>query len=182
MLVPRENLGVVILTNAEQGGAFDSILYHVLDHYFQLPPTDWIAAFKAAKDLQEKSAVAVEEQQNTARNAGSNPALPLEKYAGIYEDAWYGTATIRMENGHLVLSFDHTPEMVGELEHWQYDTFQAHWRVRTIEDAFVTFSLKPDGAIDRFTMAPVSPLADFSFDYQDLDFHPVRKAEAATVK
>jgi hypothetical protein len=46
----------------------------------------------------------------------------------------------------------------------------------------VTFSLKPDGAIDRFTMAPVSPLADFSFDYQDLDFHPVRKAEAATVK
>jgi hypothetical protein len=182
MLVPRENLGVVILTNAEQGGAFDSILYHVLDHYFQLPPTDWIAAFKAAKDLQEKSAAAVEEQQNTARNAGSHPALPLEKYAGIYEDAWYGTATIRMENGRLVLSFDHTPEMVGELEHWQYDTFQAHWRVRTIEDAFVTFSLKPDGAIDRFTMAPVSPLADFSFDYQDLEFHPVRKAEAPTVK
>jgi CubicO group peptidase (beta-lactamase class C family) len=182
MLVPRENLGVVILTNAEQGGAFDSILYHVLDHYFQLPPTDWIAAFKAAKDLQEKSAAAVEEQQNTARNAGSHPALPLEKYAGIYEDAWYGTATIRMENGHLVLSFDHTPEMVGELEHWQYDTFQAHWRVRTIEDAFVTFSLKPDGAIDRFTMAPVSPLADFSFDYQDLEFHPVRKAEAPTIK
>jgi hypothetical protein len=26
-------------------------------------------------------------------------------------------------------------------------------------------------------MVPVSPLADFSFDYQDLEFHPVRKAE-----
>ena len=39
MLVPEENLGVVMLTNAEEGGAFDSILYHVLDHYLQ-PATD----------------------------------------------------------------------------------------------------------------------------------------------
>jgi CubicO group peptidase (beta-lactamase class C family) len=31
MLVPEENLGVVILTNAEEDGAFDAILYHVLD-------------------------------------------------------------------------------------------------------------------------------------------------------
>src|SRR5208337_1995204 len=69
MLVPQENLGVVILTNAEERGAYDSILYHVLDHYFQLPPTDWIAAFKAAKDLQEKNAAVVEARQNKARNA-----------------------------------------------------------------------------------------------------------------
>ncbi len=182
MLVPRENLGVVILTNAMEGGAFESILYHVLDQYLQLPPTDWIAAYKAATDMRDKNAKAVEEQQNTAHNAASHSSLAVEKYAGTYEDAWYGTVTMRMENGHLVLSFDHTPEMVGDLEHWQYDTFQAHWRVRTIEDAFVTFSLKPDGAIDRFTMAPVSPLADFSFDYQDLEFHPVHKAAVPATK
>jgi len=147
-----------------------------------LPPTDWVAAFKAAKELQEKNASKVEERQNTARNTGSHPSLPLEKYAGTYEDAWYGTATIRMENGHLVLSFDHTPMMVGELEHWQYDSFLSHWRDHTIADAFVTFSLKSDGSIERFTTVPVSPLADFSFDYQDLEFHPVRKPEAPTVK
>jgi CubicO group peptidase (beta-lactamase class C family) len=182
MLVPRENLGVVILTNADEDGAFESILYHVLDYYFQLPPTDWIVAYNAAKDLQEKSAAAVEERQNTTRDATSHPSLPLEKYTGIYEDAWYGPATIRMANGHLILTFDHTPEMVGELEHWQYDTFQTHWRDRTIADAFVTFCLKPDGTIDRFTMAPVSPLADFSFDYQDLEFHPARKPETPPTK
>ena len=175
MLVPEENLGVVILTNAEEGGAFDSILYHVLDHYLQLPPTDWIAAFKAARDLRQKEAVEVEQKQGNDRNTSSQLSLPLERYAGTYEDAWYGTATIRMEDGHLVLSFDHTPSMVGELEHWQYDTFRTHWRDRIIADAFVTFSLKPNGSIDRFTMLPVSPLADFSFDYQDLEFHPAAK-------
>jgi hypothetical protein len=175
MLVPEEKLGVVILTNAEETGAFESILFDVLDHYFQVPPTDWVAAFKTMSDLRKKGGADAERQQNKDRNTGSHPLLPLETYAGSYEDAWYGTATIRMENGHLVLSFDHTPAMVGELEPWQYDTFRTHWRDRIIADAFVTFSLRPDGSIERVKMQPVSPLADFSFDYQDLEFHPVEK-------
>jgi CubicO group peptidase (beta-lactamase class C family) len=175
MLVPEENLGVVILTNAEEGGAFDSILYHLIDAYLGLPPTDWIAAFKAAKEHEEQAAAEVEKRQNNFRAADSKPSLPLEKYAGVYADAWYGTATIRAGDGKLVLSFEHTPTMVGQLQHWQYDTFKTHWRDRTIADAFVSFSLRPDGAIEHFKMAPVSPLADFSFDYQDVLFEPVPK-------
>ena len=172
MLAPEENLGVVVLTNAEEGGAFDSILYHVLDYYFHLPATDWIAGFKAVKDQEEKEAAETMKKAEGARDANSKPSLPLEKYAGVYNDPWYGPITIRMENAGLVMSFDHTPGMIGDLQHWQYDTFKAHWRVRTIEDAFVTFSLNPDGSIDSARMAAVSPLADFSFDYQDLLLKP----------
>jgi CubicO group peptidase (beta-lactamase class C family) len=175
MLVPEENLGVVILTNAEEGGAFDSILYHVLDHYFGLPTTDWIAAFKSVKDTDEKDAADAMKKAEGTRAADSKSSLPLEKYAGTYDDAWYGPITIHGENGGLVITFDHTPSMIGDLQHWQYDTFKAHWRDRTIEDAFVTFSLKPDGSIESARMAAVSPLADFSFDYQDLLLKPVDK-------
>jgi len=172
MLVPEENLGVVILTNAEETEAFDAILFHVLDHYMQLPSTDWIGAFKALKDQEEKEAAETMKKAEGARAANSKPSLPLEKYAGTYNDDWYGPISIRFENGGLVISFDHTPGMVGDLQPWQYDTFKAHWRVRTIEDAFVTFSLKPDGSIDSARMVAVSPLADFSFDYQDLLLKP----------
>jgi hypothetical protein len=175
MLVPEENLGVVILTNAEEGGAFDSILYHVLDYYFNLPPTDWIAGYKSVRDTQEKDAAEAMENAEASRVANSRPSLPLEKYAGAYEDTWYGLITIRMENGGLVITFDHTPGMIGDLQHWQFDTFKAHWRDRTIEDAFVSFSLKPDGSIESAQMAAVSPLADFSFDYQDLLLKPEKK-------
>jgi CubicO group peptidase (beta-lactamase class C family) len=177
-LVPDENLGLVVLTNADQGGAFDSISLHLLDHYLSLPNTDWVAAFKALKEFQEKQAANVEKQQGASRAADSKPPLPLEKYVGVYQDAWYGTATIRMENSRLVLAFDRTPGMVGELEHWQYDTFKTHWHDRTTPDAFVTFALKPDGSIEHFKMAAVSPLADFSYDYQDLLFEPAPKAPA----
>jgi CubicO group peptidase (beta-lactamase class C family) len=177
MLVPEENLGVVVLTNAEEGGAFDSILYHVLDHYFHLPPTDWIAAYKTLKDTEEKDAAETMKKAEGSRDANSKPSLPLEKYAGVYNDAWYGPITIHVENGGLVITFDHTPTMIGDLQHWQHDTFKAHWRVRTIEDAFVTFSLNPDGSIDNARMAAVSPLADFSFDYQDLLLKPAVHVE-----
>jgi len=179
MLVPEENLGVVVLTNAEEDGAFDSILYHILDYYFSLSPTDWVAAFKSVKDTDEKDAAEAMKKAAGVRNANSKPSLPLEKYAGMYNDAWYGPITIRMENGGLTISFDHTPGMIGDLQPWQYDTFKAHWRQRTIEDAFVTFALKPDGSIDSARMAAVSPLADFSFDYQDLVLKPAENRNAA---
>ena len=172
MLVPDENLGVVVLTNAEEDGAFDSIIYHVLDYYLHLPSPDWIANYKTLKDMEEKDAAEVMKKAEGGRVADSKPSLPPGKYAGVYDDAWYGPITIRMDNGGLVISFDHTPGMVGDLQHWQYDTFKAHWRVRTIEDAFVTFSINPDGTIESAKMAAVSPLADFSFDYQDLLLKP----------
>ena len=178
MLVPEENLGVVILTNAEEGGAFDSILFHVLDHYLALQPADWIEAFKATDDADRKEAEEVIKKQNASRASDSKPSLPLEKYAGVYTDPWYGPVTIRIENGKLIFTMDHTPSAVADLQHWQYDTFKAHWRERTIEDAFVTFALNPDGSLHHFTMVAVSPLADFSFDYQDLYFTPQKPAGA----
>jgi len=177
MLVPEENLGVVILTNAEEGGAFDSILFHLLDSYFGVSSTDWIAAFRAAKDEREKAATQVMIDRSNAEPAVAKPSFPLNEYAGVYNDAWYGPATIRLENAGLVFTLDHTPKAIADLQIWEYDTFKAHWRDHTIEDAFVTFALKPDGAIDHFTMVAVSPLADFSFDYQDLYFTAVRTAE-----
>jgi hypothetical protein len=39
----------------------------------------------------------------------------------------------------------------------------------------VTFALNPDATIDNARMAAVSPLADFSFDYQDLLLKPAEK-------
>ncbi len=178
LLVPEENLGIVVLTNAEEGGAHESIVFHVVDHYLGLANTDWIAAFKAADEKQRREAAETMKKQATSRAAESKPSLAIEKYAGQYTDAWYGRASIAMENGKLVFRLERTPRAVGDMEHWQYDTFKVHWRDRTIEDAFVTFTLKPDGGIDHFTMAAVSPLADFSFDYQDLYFTPEKAGGA----
>lgn len=73
------------------------------------------------------------------------------------------------------MKFTKTPLLVGDLEHWQYDTFVVRWRDRGLRaDAFITFALKPDGSIERAKMAAVSPATDFSFDFQDLLLTPVK--------
>lgn len=172
-LVPDLNLGVVILTNQQSGGAFQSLTYRILDHYMNAPVTDWVAAFKKSEDMALARAAEVEKRLASNRAVDSKPSLPLAKYAGRYTDAWYGDITIAMESNKLVMSFSHTPLLVGDLEHWQHDTFVARWRDRSLEaDAFVTFALKPDGGIDQMKMVAVSPGTDFSFDFHDLIFTP----------
>ncbi|HKQ74606.1 MAG TPA: serine hydrolase [Blastocatellia bacterium] len=173
-LIPDLKLGIVILTNQEAGGAMEAISYHIIDHYLKAPATEWISAFRSFAEQQLAQAKAVEKMQSAARKADSKPSLPLEKYAGRYNDAWYGEVKIALEEGKLVLRFSRTPGLVGDLEHWQYDSFVARWRDRSLNaDAFVSFALKPNGAIDQMKMVPVSPLTDFSFDFQDLLFTPV---------
>jgi CubicO group peptidase (beta-lactamase class C family) len=176
MLVPEENLGVVILTNAGEVYAYESILYHILDAYLGGRTEDYVASFKALEDKQHKDADDTMQKASQTRAADSKPSLPLEKYAGDYSDPWYGDVHIRAEGGGLTMRLPLTVDKItADLQHWQYDTFKAHWR-GPMEDAFVTFALKPDGSIDHFTMAAVSPLADFSSDYQDLYFTPAAAA------
>ena len=104
----------------------------------------------------------------------SKPSLPLESYAGRYRDPWYGDVVIESRGGGLVVRFTHSPALTGTLEHFQYDTFIAHWNDRSLlADAYVTFSLQPDGSIAGARMKAVSPLTDFSFDFHHLRLSPV---------
>jgi hypothetical protein len=179
MLVPEEQLGVVVLTNQESDEARDALAYRLLDLGLQAPPTDWLAAFKRSADVDAAKEKAAEQAQQEARAGDSKPSLPLPRYAGRYRDAWYGDVALDESEGKLVLRFSHTPSLVADLVHWQYDTFVARWRDRTVPDAFVSFALRPDASIEQIRMRAVSPDADFSYDYQDLLLIPLASPTVA---
>jgi hypothetical protein len=45
------------------------------------------------------------------------------------------------------------------------------WNDRTLDaDAYVNFSVDKDGKATGFALEAYSPLTDFSFDFQDLEF------------
>src|SRR2546425_8687981 len=168
-LVPDQRLGIAVFTNQESGEAFEAITWRVLDHYLGAPTTDWIPVYARLKARGDSTIAAQERAAAAQRDSASHPSLPLEKYTGTYRDAWYGDVTMALEGGKLVLRFTHTPDLTGDLEHYQYDTFIVRWRDRELRaDAYVTFALKPEGGIDQVKMAAVSPATDFSFDFQDL--------------
>jgi hypothetical protein len=173
-LMPEREVGFSVAINCEDGEAALGIAYELLDHSLDRPRFDWAAAWQQAVRERDEKAVALLKEKTSAP-AKVGPSLPLERYAGVFADAWYGEVAIAHRDGRLTIDFKQTPGMTGELTHWQYDTFRAQWRDPLIEPAYVTFALGADGAVDRIGLRAVSPLADFSFDYQDLDFRPAAR-------
>ena len=178
-MLPDRKIGVAILTNMESGAAFNALAWTILDYYLDAPPHDWIAAYATLEQRADAATRAAGSATGAERHATARPSLPLERYAGTYHDAWYGDVDLRLEQGHLVIQFGKTPSLLGDLEHWQYDTFVVRWRDRELRaDAFITFALDPDGSIREARMEAVSPATDFSFDFQDLLLKPVEAAAA----
>jgi CubicO group peptidase (beta-lactamase class C family) len=174
-MIPELRLGVAVLTNQESGAAFESIVYHVLDYYLNVKPPDYPTWFKTLNDQNRAKLREAERKASTGRDSLSGPSLLVPKYAGTYRDPWYGDVVIAQEGRGLTVRFNHTPSLVGDLVHWQHDTFLARWRDRELRaDAYATFSLKPDGAVEQLKMVPASDAVDFSFDFQDLTLRPIR--------
>jgi len=171
--IPDINFGVSVLTNQESGVAFESVVYRITDHFLKESPYDWTTQFKTLSDRQHAAQAAAEKKATSSRASNSQPSLALAKYAGTYEDAWYGDIVIEQQKDRLTMKFSKTPALTGDLEHFQYDTFIVRWRDRELRaDAYVTFALNPDGTIDQVKMRAVSGETDFSFDFQDLLLKP----------
>jgi CubicO group peptidase (beta-lactamase class C family) len=176
VLIPDKHVGFSIEVNSEDGQIILGLMYELLDHYLGQRPNDWPAKFIALK--QERLAKALQAYQSAAaKPAGIGPSLPLSRYAGTYADPWYGNIEISQAGGKLTIDFKSTPRMGGALEHWQYDSFVTRFDDKSIEPAYVTFSLDAGGNVDFVTMKAVSPLADFSYDYQDLLFKPIERSK-----
>lgn len=176
VLIPERNVGFSILINSEDGEAIRGLMYQLLDHYLEKPTQDWVGAWRALKtERMARAAAAL--KATVAKPAGVGPSLPLARYAGDYTDPWYGPIEIRAEGGKLHIDFRQSPGMKGTLEHWQYDSFRTRWADKSFEPAYVTFALDANGKVERVTMAPVSPVADFSWDYRDLLFTPAKTAQ-----
>lgn len=177
VMVPERNFGFVVFSNtpAANAGVVPAVMYRLLDEHLGVTPENWIDTFKA---VQQKALEGDRQALATsagAREVDGRASLPLERYAGTYRDEWLGEAEVKMEGGRLVFSVSWSPHLTGDIEHWQHDTFVVRFRDKTVPDAYLYFSLRPDSTIDRARMAAVSALADFSFDFQDLELRPVKR-------
>ena len=175
LMVPDLRLGIVVLTNQEEEGAHSAIAWSIVDHYLSAAPTDWVKVF--ADQAKKEAAEAAAEAAKTADAQRCVSSLPAAgEICGAVPGRVVWRHRCRGTRRKLTMTFTHSKQLAGELEHWQYDTFVAHWHDRSLgADAYVTFSLQPDGAIDEVRLRPVSPATDFSFDFQDLLLKPVPK-------
>ena len=178
-ILPELKLGIIVLTNQQSGAAFTAITNSIKDGYFGIKGKDRITQYNTARLEDEKEAKAtidkiwtdVASQQKA--NAGK---AALEGVAGVYRDKWFGDVTIAEKNGGLYYTSKNAPKLQGKMYFYKGNTYIVKWNERSLEaDAFVTFTLNHDAKPIGYKMEAISPLTDFSFDFQDLDFERVKE-------
>ena len=174
VLVPEKNLGIALQINSEDVDVERGLGYEILDRYLGFEDRDWVKAFSTWYQDRLSGGLEALKGIGAAVRTESKPSLPLSGYAGNYKDAWYGPISVSVDGGKLRTNFKQSPNMAGTLSHWQYDTFRVDWDDSSLEPAYMSFALDADGHVAHITMKAVSPLADFSYDYQDLDFQPAK--------
>jgi len=166
-------LGIIVLTNQEEGLAFNAITNQIKDGYLGVAGTDRVREYSAVRRRQleqEKKVVdSILKDMGTTR-----AAVEMTNYVGTYRDAWFGDVVISVKNGKPWFDSKRSPKLTGELVPYRGNAFIAKWRDRSMNaDAFVLFDLDEKGLGAAITMKPVSPLTDFSYDFQDLDLKRV---------
>ncbi len=119
-LLPRDNIGIVVLTNQNGAAITEIIARHAMDRLFGGVRRDWNAEALARSKTAQQSALLGEQRKEEARVPNAPPSHPLAAYAGAYADSGYGPMTFTLERDTLVGTYN---GIRAKLQPWHYETF-----------------------------------------------------------
>lgn len=177
VMIPDQKLGIVILTNTENGGAgvFSTVSQTIIDSYLGLKPMDWVARYSKFFQARTGEADSVVQQvwATVAQNKASAP--DPKAFVGVYEDKWFGKVEVFMKDKQLWFKSYRSPKLNGAMQFYKANTFAIKWEYQDMDcDAFASFLLDEEGNAQSIKMKGISPAIDFSFDFQDLDLRRVK--------
>jgi len=176
-LLPELKLAIIVLTNQTSGAAFSAVTNQIKDSYLGITGRDWVKMFadqvKASEQGADKVTAEVWKQVEAHKHNGSK--TDITPFVGTYHDIWLGDAVISNKDGQLWFNVKRSPKLTGVMLPYKGNTFVIKWTYRSFEaDAFAMFSFDENGNPTGLKLKPVSPLTDFSFDFQDLDYKKVK--------
>lgn len=172
-LIPELNLGIIVLTNQEQGAAFTVISNTIKDAYLGMPVTDRLQEMRERVSKRKAEAEKVEQEvwHKIQAQLKQSRQPDVSPYLGKYRDNWFGEVSVSQQNGKLRFSAKRSPTLTGEMFFYKGNTFVIKWDDRSLHaDAYANFSLNHEGKASGLSMKAISPATDFSFDFHDLDF------------
>ncbi|MCP2029350.1 CubicO group peptidase (beta-lactamase class C family) [Flavobacterium sp. HSC-32F16] len=176
-MYPDLNLGIVILTNTENGGAglFSAVSNTISDSYLGLDDFGWtdklVEWMKEDRNTGDDVTKKVWEKVKLAKNV----KIKKEDFIGVYADKWFGEIEVFEKNKQLWFKSYRSPKLNGPMAFYNANTFAVKWEYQGMNcDAFAMFSLDENGKAQSIKMKGISPNIDFSFDFHDLDLTRVR--------
>jgi len=146
-LLPEQNFGVIMLGNIDHAEFRHALMLKAFDLQLGDPSHDWNADLRALYDSLDARGDSVEAARDAKRVMGTNPRLPLEKYAGTYRHPVWGDLIVRSTSDGLVANIGDNPELAGPLVHWNYETFRTSWGDGHSSPGWLSFVIAPNGGV-----------------------------------
>jgi CubicO group peptidase (beta-lactamase class C family)/D-alanyl-D-alanine dipeptidase len=176
ILLPDQRTGIVILINGE-GEAARTALGEVLTKQITLPGQKHSVAHYAALLDEERAGERAAKPKPDTRHRAPAPVGALATWAGRYRDPWFGDVTLCAQGDRVRFSAERSPMLTGTVmqvdKRWLVD-----WDDDSV-DAEPWLHFDAGSGTHRLTLSHVDPDADFSYDYQDLEFTRVAACDAA---
>lgn len=122
VLVPKENIGVVVLTNRSYARLRDGLPWEIVDRLLGLPSAGLVARYAEIDQRVRAGEEAAKSAGASDRRPNTRPSHELSEYAGRYDDPGYGPVDVRLAGEALSITYN---GFTAPLEHWHYDVFQA---------------------------------------------------------
>ena len=177
-MIPDINLGIVILTNTENGGSgvFAAVSQTIIDSYLGLQDFGWVEKYYAYFNSQKNTGDEVVKKVWETVKTANKSTIKNEDFIGVYEDQWFGKIEIFQKDKQLWFKSYRSPKLTGQMQFYKANAFAIQWEYPDMNcNAFVMFSLDEEGKAQSIKMKGISPSIDFSFDFQDLDLKRVDK-------
>jgi CubicO group peptidase (beta-lactamase class C family) len=150
LLIPEEKIGIAVMTNKLPNAAYIIVPHYLTEVLLGLPPKDWIQIYTELEQQENQRATQVQKQRDDARVKDTHPSLALEKYAGAYDSAILGGATIGLEGSGLHIQLQADESISGTLEHWHYDTFLCKWSDPVLGESLIPLITDGQGQVAEF--------------------------------
>ncbi len=151
-LFPREQIGVVVLSNLSHVNIPEILTYNVFERLLALDQTPWSERFMKEHLGLKEAGKKGKEQSETKRVAETSPSHALEAYTGDFGHPGYGVFTVTLHEGRLQGLFNGIPLPI---RHYHYDIFDLIWE-QSDEEMKISFLTNVKGDIDTL-VAPFEP-------------------------
>jgi microsomal dipeptidase-like Zn-dependent dipeptidase/CubicO group peptidase (beta-lactamase class C family) len=167
-LLPNQQSGFVIMMNGGSEDARDALAEALLKR-FTAPGEERTVAYYADRMKADAATPMASHVPDTSARQAATPD-EAKPYLGIWRDPWFGEVSVCPAKDGVSLVSARSPMMAGVLQRVGKRTF-VQWNNPAVDtEAWVDLVPPDKGSASHLHLTKVDPDADFSNDFEDLDF------------
>jgi CubicO group peptidase (beta-lactamase class C family) len=135
---PQRKLGLAVMVNVHQTLSHAALFYAISDILIDKQGRDWSSEFQMVAQGYMAQVKGREEDMRLKRDPNLPPSNKLDSCTGTFSNDLFGEMTVIIKDDSLNLKYGVN---TAALEHWQGDTFLAHWNLKGLmDDSMIAFS------------------------------------------